>query len=154
MTTSTSTPRAYGTTPRINGARLVESIHYTSETWGAAHRYGDDHTETGMARLSLDDDDAAVRRWLAKEAEAIGCTVQVDQIGNQFLIRAGESENKDAPPTFMGSHLDTQATGGRYDGILGVLAGLEALRTIHEQGVKTKGPIGLVNWTKCVAPIF
>ncbi|ERS97027.1 hypothetical protein HMPREF1624_06355 [Sporothrix schenckii ATCC 58251] len=142
---STTGARAYGTTPRINGTRLVESIHYTSETWGAAHRYGEDHTETGMARLSLDDDDAAVRRWLAKEAEALGCTVTVDQIGNMFLVRGGE--NTDVPPTFMGSHLDTQATGGRYDGILGVLAGLEALRTIHEQGVKTKGPIGLVNWT-------
>lgn len=148
MTTATSPSRAYGTTPRINGARLVESIHYTSETWGAAHRYGEDPTETGMARLSLDDDDAAVRRWLAKEAEALGCTVTVDQIGNMFLVRPGENADPNTPPTYMGSHLDTQATGGRYDGILGVLAGLEALRTIHEQGVKTKGPIGLVNWTK------
>ncbi|CAK7233645.1 hypothetical protein SCUCBS95973_008664 [Sporothrix curviconia] len=146
-----SPSRSYGTTPRINGQRMMDSIHTTCEKWGQAHRYGQHHTETGMARLALDDNDAHVRRWFAEQAEALGCTVTVDQVGNQFAIRPGsvntDASGKKVAPTFMGSHLDTQATGGRYDGILGVLAGLEALRTIDEQRIETEGPIGLVNWT-------
>lgn len=103
-------------------------------------------TETGMARLALDDDDKRVRHWLAKEVEAIGCRVTVDQMGNMFAVRPGK--NNSAPPIVMGSHLDTQPTGGRYDGILGVMAALEALRTLHENGYQTNHPVGLVNWTK------
>lgn len=102
-----------------------------------------------MARLSLNDDDKKVRHWLAEQAEAVGCTVTVDQMGNMFAVRPGRSGSALAP-VIMGSHLDTQPTGGRYDGILGVMAGLEALRTLHENGYETEGPVGLVNWTKCV----
>jgi acetylornithine deacetylase/succinyl-diaminopimelate desuccinylase-like protein len=105
-----------------------------------------------MARLSLNDDDKKVRDWLRKEAEAVGCAVTVDQMGNMFAVRPGKS--KDAAPVMMGSHLDTQPTGGRYDGILGVLAALEALRTIHEHNYQTEGPIGLINWTKSVLPVY
>ena len=101
-----------------------------------------------MARLSLNDDDKKVRHWLIEQAEAIGCTVTVDQMGNMFAVRPGKS-NKLAP-VMMGSHLDTQPTGGRYDGILGVMAGLEALRTLHENNYETEGPVGIVNWTKFV----
>ncbi|KAJ5114111.1 hypothetical protein N7456_002645, partial [Penicillium angulare] len=129
---------------RINGERLMDSIHSTCE-FGKAHRYGEHHTETGMARLSLDDDDKKVRDWLTQQALVIGCTVTIDEMGNMYIVRVGK--NQTAPPVMMGSHLDTQPTGGRYDGILGVLAGLEVLRTIHEIGYETEGPIGLVNWT-------
>jgi acetylornithine deacetylase/succinyl-diaminopimelate desuccinylase-like protein len=99
-----------------------------------------------MARLALNDDDKKVREWLIQQVKAVGCSVTIDQMGNIFAVRPGR--NKTAPPVMMGSHLDTQPTGGRYDGILGVLAALEALRTIHESGYQTEGPIGLVNWTK------
>lgn len=151
-TSSATTRRSYGTTPRINGQRMMDTIHTTCEAWGQAHRYGDHHTETGMARLALDDNDGRVRRWLAAEVAALGCTVAVDQVGNMFAVRPGKvntnASGAKVAPTYIGSHLDTQATGGRYDGILGVLAGLEVLRTIHEQKIETQGPIGLVNWTK------
>lgn len=105
-------------------------------------------TETGMDRLSLNDDDKKVRRWLIEQAEAVGCKVTVDQMGNIFAVRPGK--NAEAAPVMMGSHLDTQPRGGRYDGILGVIAGLEALRTLDENGYQTEGPVGLVNWTKLV----
>ncbi|KAF3399142.1 N-carbamoyl-L-amino acid hydrolase [Talaromyces pinophilus] len=129
---------------KINGRRLIETIHSTCE-FGKAHRYGEHETETGMARLALNDDDKKVREWLIQQVKAVGCSVTIDQMGNIFAVRPGR--NKTAPPVMMGSHLDTQPTGGRYDGILGVLAALEALRTIHESGYQTEGPIGLVNWT-------
>lgn len=99
-----------------------------------------------MARLALDDNDKKVREWLIEQVMAVGCSVTVDQMGNIFAVRPGR--NKTAPPVMMGSHLDTQPTGGRYDGILGVLAALEVLRTVQESGYQTEGPIGLVNWTK------
>ena len=104
-------------------------------------------TETGMARLALTDDDAHVRRWFADEVKSLGYSLTVDQMGNMFAKRPGAGKVK-APMIAMGSHLDTQPRGGRYDGILGVMAGLEALRTLQENGYKTNFDIGLVNWTK------
>ncbi|PWY83338.1 amidase [Aspergillus heteromorphus CBS 117.55] len=130
---------------RINSDRLLETLHRTCR-WGAAHRYGDDPTETGMARLCLTDDDAKVRRWLIQEAEKLGCTTTIDQMGNLFARQPG-SFRSPAPMIAMGSHLDTQPRGGRYDGILGVVAGLEVLRTMQERGFRTLYDIGLVNWT-------
>ena len=103
-------------------------------------------TETGMARLSLDDSDKKVRDWFMKEAKSLGCETSIDQMGNLFAIRAGK--NKDMAPIMMGSHLDTQPTGGRYDGILGVVSGLEVLRVLNENSWETEGSIGVVNWTK------
>lgn len=99
-----------------------------------------------MSRLSLDDNDRQVRQWLLTETRALGCTVTIDQMGNMFAVRPGKT--KDAAPVMMGSHLDTQPTGGRYDGILGVLAALEVLRTLDEGNIETQGPVGLINWTK------
>jgi acetylornithine deacetylase/succinyl-diaminopimelate desuccinylase-like protein len=98
-----------------------------------------------MARLALSDDDAMVRRWFVEQTRALGCTITVDQMGNIFSVRPGLREG---PPTAIGSHLDTQPSGGRYDGVLGVMAGLEALRTIVEQSVTTNYPVALINWTK------
>ncbi|KAJ3548382.1 hypothetical protein NM208_g1028 [Fusarium decemcellulare] len=129
---------------KVNEARLAESLHETCE-FGAAHRWGKAPTETGMARLSLDDSDKKVRDWFMTYAKSLGCKTFVDQMGNLFAIRPGK--NKDAPPVMMGSHLDTQPTGGRYDGILGVLSGLEVLKVLNDNAYETEGPIGVVNWT-------
>jgi len=101
-----------------------------------------------MARLSLSDADGAIRDWFLKQANSIGCRTHFDQMGNLFAIRPGKHTS--APPIMMGSHLDTQPTGGRYDGILGVNAGLEVLKVLHENDVQTKSSIGVVNWTKYV----
>lgn len=103
-----------------------------------------------MARLALSDDDKRVREWLIQQTKAVGCKVTVDQMGNIFAVRPGK--HRTAAPIMMGSHLDTQPTGGRYDGILGVIAALEVLRTLHENDYHTEGDVGLVNWTKCVIP--
>lgn len=129
---------------KVNQNRLVDAIHSSSE-YGSAHRYGDDATETGMARLSLNDADKQVRDWFKVNVESLGCVYSVDQMGNQFAIRPGK--NSTASPVMMGSHLDTQPTGGRYDGILGVNAGLEVLKVLHEHKFESEGSIGLVNWT-------
>lgn len=107
------------------------------------HRNAND---TGMSRLALSAGDKQVRDWLAEQATHLACDVKVDQMGNMFAVRAGK---KPGLPTFMGSHLDTQPAGGRYDGVLGVLAALEGLRTLHDHGIQTEYPIGIVNWTKC-----
>jgi acetylornithine deacetylase/succinyl-diaminopimelate desuccinylase-like protein len=98
-----------------------------------------------MSRLSLSSGDKLVRDWFVKQTKSLGCKVHIDAMGNIFAIRAGRNEG---PATFMGSHLDTQPSGGRYDGVLGVLAGLEALRVLEDNKVSTAFPIGLVNWTK------
>lgn len=98
-----------------------------------------------MARLSLNDADKQIRDWFKSTVESLGCKYSVDQMGNQFAIRPGK--NATAPPVMMGSHLDTQPTGGRYDGILGVNAGLEVLKVLHDHSVETSGSVGVVNWT-------
>lgn len=103
-----------------------------------------------MARLALTDDDARVRRWFADEVRDLGCTLTVDDMGNMFARLPGShssSSPSPAPMTAMGSHLDTQPRGGRYDGILGVMAGLEVLRTLKENGRTTKFDVGVINWT-------
>ncbi len=99
----------------------------------------------GIRRLALGEEDRQVRDWFRAQCEALGCTVHVDEIGNMFATRPGR--NNDLPPIAMGSHLDTQPTGGRFDGVLGVLAGLECLRTMHAAGYETHAPVMLVNWT-------
>lgn len=104
-----------------------------------------------MARLALSDEDKLVRDWFIETTKGLGCNVTIDEMGNIFAVRPGK--RKDVPATFMGSHLDTQPTGGRYDGILGVCAGLEVLKTLEEKGIETEGGVGVVNWTKLVVPI-
>ncbi|KAK1255636.1 hypothetical protein MKX07_007895 [Trichoderma sp. CBMAI-0711] len=130
---------------RINADRLQETIHHTCQ-WGAAHRYGSGPTETGMSRLSLTDDDAQARRWFAEETQKLGCSLVVDQLGNMFASRRGATSNP-TPMIAMGSHLDTQPRGGRYDGILGVVAAIEVLRTFEDNGYQTHHDVGVVNWT-------
>ncbi|MCI2394925.1 Zn-dependent hydrolase [Aliiroseovarius sediminis] len=99
----------------------------------------------GNNRQALTDDDATARALFQTWCEDAGCTVGVDTMGNMFATRPGEDPA--ALPVYMGSHLDTQPTGGKYDGVLGVLGGLEAIRTLNDLGVKTKHPIVLTNWT-------
>ena len=99
----------------------------------------------GNNRQTLTDEDAEGRRLFQKWCEDAGMTMGVDTMGNMFATRAGE--DPDALPVYMGSHLDTQSTGGKYDGVLGVLGGLEAIRTLNDLDVKTKHPIVLTNWT-------
>jgi N-carbamoyl-L-amino-acid hydrolase len=99
----------------------------------------------GICRLTLTELDREVRDWFKARAEALGCTVSVDDMGTMFARKAGQ--RSDIPPIAMGSHLDTQPTGGKFDGALGVLAALEALRTLHLAGYETFAPIEVVNWT-------
>ncbi|KAL4907087.1 hypothetical protein BDW74DRAFT_190084 [Aspergillus multicolor] len=130
---------------RINQSRLWETLHETCK-WGAAHRWGEGTTDTGMARLTLTDDDARVRRWFADEVQKLGCSLAVDQMGNMFARQKGRLGSS-RPMIAMGSHLDTQPRGGRYDGILGVVGALEVLRTMKESGFQTNYDVGIVNWT-------
>ncbi|KAL4411060.1 hydantoinase/carbamoylase family amidase [Colletotrichum abscissum] len=142
---SLSTARGSLSGLKINTDRLQESIHHTCQ-WGAAHRYGKGATETGMARLALSDDDARVRKWFSDEVANLDCELAIDEMGNMFAKRQGALKSS-APMTAMGSHLDTQPRGGRYDGILGVLAAVEVMRTLKDNNFKTQFDVGIVNWT-------
>jgi N-carbamoyl-L-amino-acid hydrolase len=99
----------------------------------------------GICRLTLTDLDRQVRGWFRAQAEALGCTVTVDDMGNMFARRPGTRD--DVPPIAFGSHLDTQPTGGKFDGALGVLAALEAMRTLVRAAYETFAPVEVVNWT-------
>jgi N-carbamoyl-L-amino-acid hydrolase len=99
----------------------------------------------GICRLTLTDQDREVRNWFRQSCESIGCTVTIDTMGNMFARRAGRDNS--LPPIAIGSHLDTQPTGGKYDGVIGVLAGLEVLKTMHASGYETNAPIEVINWT-------
>ncbi|KAI4645087.1 hypothetical protein J4E93_005887 [Alternaria ventricosa] len=129
---------------KVNQERLMKDIHDTCE-WGIGEPWGEKPTETGMKRLALSDADKTARDWFAETTKALGCEVTVDAMGNQFAVRPGLRNDK--PPTFAGSHLDTQPTGGRYDGILGVTAGVEMLRVLADNWTETEYPVGVVNWT-------
>ena len=99
----------------------------------------------GMDRLSCNDDDKSVRDWFIAETKKYGCHHRIDEMGNIFAIRPGQNNN--LAPIGLGSHLDTQPTGGRYDGILGVVCGVEVLQTLHANNITTYAPIAVVNWT-------
>jgi hydantoinase/carbamoylase family amidase len=121
----------------VNADRLWETIHHTAQ-WG-------DSRDGGVKRLTLTDEDQKVRTWFAETLGSLGCTVTVDQMGNMFAVRPGLDDS--LPPIAMGSHLDTQPAGGRFDGILGVLGGVEVMRVLHENDHRTQAPLAVVNWT-------
>jgi N-carbamoyl-L-amino-acid hydrolase len=121
----------------INPQRLWDSLMETAR-FGATEK-------GGIKRLTLSDEDRQVRDWFKRACEAVGCTVAVDDCGNMFARRPGRRNDLD--PICMGSHLDTQPTGGKFDGVLGVLGALEVLRTMHDMGYETNAPIEIVNWT-------
>jgi beta-ureidopropionase / N-carbamoyl-L-amino-acid hydrolase len=122
---------------QIDPQRLWDSLMDTAQI-GATPK-------GGICRLTLTDLDRQVRDWFKAQCEALGCTVSIDQVGNMFARRPGR--NPDLAPIAMGSHLDTQPTGGKFDGTLGVLGALEAMRTLHRAGYETNAPIEIVNWT-------
>ena len=99
----------------------------------------------GNNRQALTDEDAQGRALFHKWCDDAGLTMGVDQMGTMFARREGT--RPDLLPVYVGSHLDTQPTGGKYDGVLGVLAGLEIIRTLNDQGIETKHPIVIVNFT-------
>ncbi|MCZ8132243.1 MAG: Zn-dependent hydrolase [Steroidobacteraceae bacterium] len=102
-------------------------------------------TAGGSNRLALTDADKAGRDLFVRWCRDVGCSVEVDAIGNIFARREGVRPG--AAPVLIGSHLDTQATGGRFDGVYGVLAALEVIRTLNDAGVHTEFPIEAVAWT-------
>jgi N-carbamoyl-L-amino-acid hydrolase len=122
---------------QIDAQRLWDSLMETAKIGGTP--------KGGICRLTLTELDRQVRDWFKTQCEALGCTVGIDEVGNMFARRPGK--NASLPPIAMGSHLDTQPTGGKFDGALGVLAALEALRTLHDLGYETNAPIEIVNWT-------
>ena len=121
----------------INPQRLWDSIMDTAIFGGTV--------KGGIKRLTVSDEDKRVRDWFKAQCEALGCTVQVDSVGNMFATRAGR--RKDLLPIALGSHLDTQPTGGKFDGVLGVLGALEVLRTLVDMGYESNAPLMIVNWT-------
>jgi len=122
---------------RIDGGRLWDSIHEMAEIGPGVRGGSNRQTLTDADRQGRD----LFRRW----CEAAGLSVGVDRMGTMFARREGE--DPEALPVMVGSHLDTQPTGGRYDGVLGVLAGLELVRSLNDLGIRTKRPIVVVNWT-------
>src|SRR5580704_12367374 len=122
---------------QIDTQRLWDTLMETARIGATA--------KGGICRLTLTDLDRQVRDWFKTQCEALGCTVTVDEIGNMFARRSGKNDR--LAPIAMGSHLDTQPTGGKFDGVLGVLGALEAMRTLHETGYETNAPVEIVNWT-------
>jgi N-carbamoyl-L-amino-acid hydrolase len=99
----------------------------------------------GVCRLAASDLDGEARRLFIRWCEEAGCTVRVDRIGNIFARRPGRDAGR--PPVMTGSHLDTQPTGGKFDGAYGVMAGLEVVRTLNDLGYETEAPVEVVAWT-------
>lgn len=128
---------APGENLRINPDRLWDSIMEMAKIGpGVAG---------GNNRQTLTDEDGEGRKLFKKWCEEAGLEMGLDQMGTMFARREGT--DPEALPVFVGSHLDTQPTGGKYDGVLGVLGGLEVVRTLNDLGIKTKHPIVVVNWT-------
>jgi beta-ureidopropionase / N-carbamoyl-L-amino-acid hydrolase len=121
----------------INPQRLWDTLMETAQFGGTP--------KGGIKRLTVSDDDKRVRDWFKAACENLGCTVEVDEVGNMFATRPGK--RKDLLPIAMGSHLDTQPTGGKFDGVLGVLGPLEVLRTLVDMGYESNAPLMIVNWT-------
>jgi beta-ureidopropionase / N-carbamoyl-L-amino-acid hydrolase len=122
---------------QVDSARLWDTIHETAK-FGATPK-------GGVRRLTLSTEDKQVRDWFRKACEAAGLEVHVDALGSMFGLRKGRDMSK--LPVGLGSHLDTQPTGGKFDGVLGTLAALEVVRTLNDAGIETEAPICIVNWT-------
>ncbi len=128
---------APGENLRINGSRLWDSIHEMAKIGpGVAG---------GNNRQTLTDADAEGRKLFQTWCEDAGLDLGVDEMGTMFATRKGT--DPEALPVYVGSHLDTQPTGGRYDGVLGVLGALEIIRTLNDLDIKTRHPIVVTNWT-------
>ncbi|HWQ07542.1 MAG TPA: M20/M25/M40 family metallo-hydrolase, partial [Holophaga sp.] len=117
---------------RVNGTRLMESLQRLAEVGRRA--------DGACCRLALTDEDKAGRDLVVSWMHDLGLQVHVDQVGNIVAVRPGQ---EDLPPIMTGSHIDTVATGGRFDGCLGVLAGLEVVRTLDAAGIRTRRPLAV-----------
>ncbi len=122
---------------QIDSARLWDTIHTTAQ-FGATPK-------GGVRRLTLGPEDKQVRDWFRSACEQAGLDVHIDALGNMFALRNGRDMSK--PPIGLGSHLDTQPTGGKFDGILGTLGALEVIRTLNDAGIETELPLCVTNWT-------
>lgn len=122
---------------RVNGDRLWASLMEMAKI-GAL-------PAGGCRRLALSDEDREGRDLFTNWCKEAGCTIEIDDFGNMFVRRDGV--NNDLPPIAIGSHLDTQPHGGKFDGVYGVLAGLEIIRTLNDAGIETEAPIEIINWT-------
>jgi N-carbamoyl-L-amino-acid hydrolase len=122
---------------RINGQRLWESLMEMAKIGGTP--------KGGCKRLTLTDLDKQGRELFRAWCEKAGCKVKIDEMGNMFARRAGVEDN--LPPVVLGSHLDTQPTGGKFDGVLGVLGALEVVRSLNDLKIRTRYPIEVANWT-------
>ena len=121
----------------LSGARLWNSLMEIAAIGGTP--------KGGCNRQTLTDRDAEGRALFQRWGEAVGLSLAVDRVGNMVFTRPGRDPSR--KPVAIGSHLDTQPTGGKFDGILGVLAGLELMRALHEAGATTEAPLVLINWT-------
>ena len=121
----------------INGQRLWDSIMEMAKIGATA--------KGGSHRLTLSDEDKAGRDLFAAWCADAGLTMTIDQMGDMFARRDGR--DNDQPPVAMGSHLDTQPYGGKFDGVFGVLVGLEVIRALNDRGIATLAPLEVVNWT-------
>jgi N-carbamoyl-L-amino-acid hydrolase len=121
----------------VDSARLWQSLMELARLGATA--------KGGVCRLALTDLDRQARDLFVEWCEAAGCSVSIDAVGNIFARRPGR--NPKLPPVMTGSHIDTQPTGGKFDGCFGVMAGLEVLRTLNDLGIETEAPLEVVVWT-------
>jgi beta-ureidopropionase / N-carbamoyl-L-amino-acid hydrolase len=122
---------------RTDPDRLWATIMETAEFGGTP--------KGGICRLALGEEDRAVRDWFVESVKRIRLEVAIDDMGSIYATRPGRDPSR--APVAFGSHLDTQPTGGKFDGVLGVLAGLEVMRRLDDEGIETEAPLVLVNWT-------
>src|ERR1700740_3561777 len=122
---------------RIDGGRLWDLLMEMAKI-GAAPK-------GGCKRLTLTDLDREGRELFAAWCKAAGCSLETDEMGNMFARRPGSEDG--LAPVMMGSHLDTQPTGGKFDGVLGVLGALEVVRSLNDLNIRTRRPIEIANWT-------
>ena len=127
----------YGSNTPIDGERLWETLMEMAKI-GATEK-------GGCCRLALTDLDKEARDLFVLWCKEAGCTIKVDKMGNVFARRAGK--NNDLAPVMTGSHIDTQPTGGRFDGVYGVLAGLEVIRSLNDHNIQTERPVEAAIWT-------
>jgi len=121
----------------INGDRLWKRLKEMAQIGGTS--------EGGVCRVTLTEEDKQGRDLFIEWCKDADCTIEIDQMGNIFAKRAGK--NNALAPVMVGSHLDSQPTGGKYDGVLGVLAGLEIVETLNDLSITTEHPIEIVSWT-------
>ena len=128
---------SHGNNLAIDGEWLWDTLMETAKFGATA--------KGGICRLTLSGHDRDVRNWFKSQIEVLGCTLAVDDMGVMYARRRGQ--RNDIPPIAFGSHLDTQPTGGKFDGALGTLAALEVLRTMQAAEYETFAPLEIINWT-------